>query len=183
MRPHSPNPLPTPSPTVLPATRAPRLARVALTAQPPRGHQGLELHGRGGVGGPRSIARRVPSRHLAEDAREAGAARRGPLIPDGAVDCVRLRDALSGSGGVPWPCMDFGEKDLTLASGPSGSGPGEVPDPSIPGEARHCSPHVTTSSKMALTDRQRLGRSLMGTCRCRGGCARRPGHFGNPQVI
>lgn len=78
------------------------------------------------------------------------------------------------------PAWFLGEKDLTLASGQSGSAGPKVPDPSIPGEARHCSPHVTTSSKMALAERQRLSRSPMGTCRCRKVCVRRPGHIGNP---
>lgn len=78
------------------------------------------------------------------------------------------------------PAWVFGEKDLTLAPGQSGSAGPKVPDPSIPGEARHCSPHVTTSSKMALAERQRLSRSPMGACRCRKVCARRPGHIGNP---
>lgn len=52
------------------------------------------------------------------------AARRGPLIPDGAMDRARLGDASSGSGGESWPCLDSGEKDLTSASGQSGSEPG-----------------------------------------------------------
>ncbi|XP_032775248.1 uncharacterized protein LOC116914928 [Rattus rattus] len=188
---HAPAPPPQPpSSAVLPATGAPRLSRVALPTWPPRAHRLAELvlHGRRRVRGPGSITRRfsrVPCPHLAEDTREAVALggvawasdprrRHGP-----STACRRVL----GFRGRVLALLGFWRERPHLGFWTERLGTGEVPDPSVPGEARHCSPHVTTSSKMVLAERQQPCRSLKGACCCRGSCARRPGHVGNPSRL